>query len=143
MKQILRKPGICQNPSGNEFRKFDVEKLDEEAVEKLIRGCASGPMIRSRLNPASGSLEHFVVLLAMSPDQGGEKKAGKQEEQQSDLDREPRPEVNIYGKHINTFHFLGAWPCVQRGGKGEKGKEEREAGESKAGCSWTMGEGAS
>ena len=108
MKQILRKPGICQNPESKEFQTFDVEKLEEEAVKKLIRGCASGPKIRSRLNHASGSIEHFVVLLALSPGQGGERKADQKEEQQSDLDREPRPEVNIYSKYINTIsiHFM-------------------------------------
>ena len=108
MQQILMKPGICQNPSGNEFRKFDVEKLDEDAVNKLIRGCASGPKIKSRLNPASGRTEHFVVLLAMSPGQGVKMKAENEEGQQSDSDREPRPEVNIYSKYINTIsiHFM-------------------------------------
>ena len=95
MKEILRRPGICQNPAEKGFQKFDVEKLDEEAVMNRIRGYASGPMIRSRLNPASGSTEHFVVLLAMSPGQGGEMKADKEEGQQNYLDREPRPEVDI------------------------------------------------
>ena len=107
MQQILRRPGICQNPAEG-FQKFDVEKLDEEAVKKLISGCASGPMIKSRLNPASGRNEHFVVLLAMSPGQGVEMKADKEEGQQSDSDRKPRPEVNIYSKYINTIpiHFM-------------------------------------
>ena len=95
MKEILRRPGICQNPAREGFQEFDVEKLDEEAVMNRIRGYASGPMIRSRLNPASGSTEHFVVLLAMSPGQGGEMKADKEEGQQNYLDREPRPEVDI------------------------------------------------
>ena len=107
MKEILRRPGICQNPA-SEFQKFDVEKLDEEAVLTHIRKFASGPRIKSRYNPGSGRTEHFVVLLAISPGQGGEMKADKKEEQQSDPDREPRPEVNIYSKHINTMsmHFM-------------------------------------
>ena len=118
MKEILRKPGVCHNPAG-EFQKFDVEKLDEEAVTELIKKFASGPMIKSRLNPASGRTEHFVVLLAVSPGQGGERKADKEEEQQSDSDREPRPEVSIFSKHINTMsmHFISrclAWCSRKR-----------------------------
>ena len=118
MKEILRRPGICQNPA-SEFQKFDVEKLDEEAVLTHIRKFASGPRIKSRYNPGSGRTEHFVVLLAISPGQGGEMKADKKEEQQSDSDREPRPEVSIYNKHINTMsmHFISrclAWCSRKR-----------------------------
>ena len=118
MKEILRKPGVCHNPA-REFQKFDVEKLDEKAVTELIKKFASGPMIQSRLNPASGRTEHFVMLLAVTPGQGGERKADKKEEQQSDSDREPRPEVSIFSKHINTMsmHFISrclAWCSRKR-----------------------------
>ena len=106
MAQILRSPGICQNPGIEESQLFDVEKLDEEAVKNLIRRCASGPMINSRYNPASGKTEHYMVLLAMSPVQGDmrkedERKAVKEEEQQQrDSDSEPRPKVNIFFVNI-------------------------------------------
>ena len=106
MEEILRKPGICQNPSIEESKYFDVEKLDEEAVKNLLRRCASGPKIKSRYNPASGKTEHYMVLLAMSPAQGdmrirGERKADKEEEQQQrDSDSKPRPEVNIFRQNL-------------------------------------------
>ena len=106
MEEILRKPGICQNPGIEESRMFDVEKLDEAAVKKLIRKCASGPMINSRYNPSSGKIEHYMVLLAMSPVQrdmrkGDERKADEEEQQQQrESDSEPRPEVNIFCQNI-------------------------------------------
>ena len=110
MEQILRQPGICLNPSIDESKYFDVEKLDEEAVKTLIRRCASGPEIKSRLNPANGKTEHYFVLLAMSPVQGsmmkgGERKADKEEERQSHSDSKPRPEVNIFYQHFDIFLF--------------------------------------
>ena len=126
MEPILRKPGICQNPSIEESRRFDVEKLDEEAVKNLIRRCASGPKINSRYNPASGKNEHYIVLQAMSPVQGDirrvvERKADKEEEQQSHSDSEPRPEVNIFNQHFDIVLVLGARPGVQgEGGGGGK-----------------------
>ena len=107
MEEILRKPGICQNPGIEESKMFDVEKLDEEAVKKLIRKCASGPKINSRYNPSSGKTEHYMVLLAISPVQrdmrkGDERKADEEEQQQQqrESDSEPRPEVNIFCQHI-------------------------------------------
>ena len=102
MEPILRKPGICQNPSIEESSLFDVVKLDEEAVKNLIRRSANGPEIKSRYNPGSGKTEHYIVLLAMSPVQGdmrkgGDRKADKEEKQQQrDTDSKPRPEVNIF-----------------------------------------------
>ena len=106
MEEILRRPGICQNPSIEGSKYFDVEKLDEEAVKNLLRRCASGPEIKSLYNSASGKTEHYMVLLAMSPAQGdmrirGERKADKEEQQQQrDSDSKPRPEVNIFCQNL-------------------------------------------
>ena len=91
-----KKPGICYNSTFEKFRRFDFEKMDEEEVASWIRRCASGMKIRSRHNPQTGKTEHFVVLLAMSPRQGGKERADKEEkEQQKNSYSEPRPEVNF------------------------------------------------
>ena len=115
-----KKPGICFNSTSEKSRRFDIEKMDEEAVASWIRRCASGMKIRSRDNPQTGKTEHFVVLLAMSPRQGGEERADKEEEKEehNDPHSEPRPEVNIFCHHAYTFHVLGTWPDLQgqRGG---------------------------
>ena len=65
MAQIMREPGVCKSPQYPQFRNFDVEKLDEGALQRLIRGCESGLEIvhvgeRGRTRPC-------VVMHAMSP----------------------------------------------------------------------------
>ena len=65
MAQIMREPGVCKSPQYPQFRNFDVEKLDEGALQRLIRGCESGLEIvhvgeRGRTRPC-------VVLHSMSP----------------------------------------------------------------------------
>ena len=65
MAQIMREPGVCKSPQYPKFRNFDVEKLDEGALQRLIRGCESGLEIvhvgeRGRTRPC-------VVMHAMSP----------------------------------------------------------------------------
>ena len=65
MAQIMREPGVCKSPQYLQFRNFDVEKLNEEALQRLIRGCESGLEIvhvgeRGRTRPC-------VVMHAMSP----------------------------------------------------------------------------
>ena len=65
MAQIMREPGVCKSPQYPHFRNFDVEKLDEGALQRLIRGCESGLEIvhvgeRGRTRPC-------VVMHAMSP----------------------------------------------------------------------------
>ena len=130
-----KKPGICYNSTFEKSRRVDIEKLDEEEVASWIRKCASGMKIRSRDNPQTGKTEHFVVLLAMSPRQGGEERADKEEEKEehNDPHSEPRPEVNIFCHHFNTFHVAGTWPDLQ--GQSGGGREEKEeASESQAGC---------
>ena len=64
MRQIMREPGPCKNP-GEEFQTFDVTKLGEGALQRLIRGWESGPQIVSVSD--GGKAEVFVKMLAMSP----------------------------------------------------------------------------
>ena len=64
MRQIMREPGPCKNP-GEEFQTFDVTKLGEGALQRLIRGWESGPQIVSVSD--SGKAQVFVRMLAMSP----------------------------------------------------------------------------
>ena len=64
MRQTMREPGPCKNP-GEEFQTFDVTKLGEGALQRLIRGWESGPQIVSVSD--GGKAEVFVKMLAMSP----------------------------------------------------------------------------
>ena len=64
MRQIMREPGPCKNP-GEEFQTFDVTKLGEGALQRLIRGWESGPQIVSVSD--GGKAQVFVRMLAMSP----------------------------------------------------------------------------
>ena len=64
MRQIMREPGPCKNP-GEEFQTFDVTKLGEGALQRLIRGWESGPQIVSVSD--GGKAKVFVRMLAMSP----------------------------------------------------------------------------
>ena len=63
MRQIMREPGPCENP-GEEFQTFDVTKLGEGALQRLIRGWESGPQIVSVSD--GGKAQVFVRMLAMS-----------------------------------------------------------------------------
>ena len=64
MRQTMREPGPCKNP-GEEFQTFDVTKLGEGALQRLIRGWESGPQIVSVSD--GGKAQVFVRMLAMSP----------------------------------------------------------------------------
>ena len=64
MRHIMREPGPCKNP-GEGFETFDVTKLGEGAVQRLIRGWESGPQIVSVSD--GGKAQVFVKMLAMSP----------------------------------------------------------------------------
>ena len=72
MEGILGKLGVCKNPVYDQ--KFDIEKLGEEAVKKLIRDWRSGEKIESHYFPSTGKTEYYIVLLAMSPVQEVQKK---------------------------------------------------------------------
>ena len=97
MKGVLGKPGVCKNPGAMSVKKFDVEKLDEEALEKKIRDFSSGPLIKSRDNPGNGKTEYYFVLLAMSPVQEGKKKGAGEKESQEEAENSPRTEVGVPG----------------------------------------------
>ena len=65
MAQIMREPGACKNPLGPKFRAFDVEKLGEGALQRLIRGWESGQEI---VNVGEGGKTRpCVVMHALSP----------------------------------------------------------------------------
>ena len=64
MRQVMREPGPCQNP-GEGFQTFDVTKLGQGAVQRLIEGWESGPQIVTVTK--SGKAQVFVRMLAMSP----------------------------------------------------------------------------
>ena len=63
--EMMRQPGVCQNPLGEEFQSFDVEALGEAAVQRLIAGWESRPDIASV--EEGGKTRWFVTLLAMGP----------------------------------------------------------------------------
>ena len=65
MAQIKREPGVCKSPQYPQFRNFDVEKLDEVALQRLIRGCESGLEIVHV--EEGGKTRPCVVMHAMSP----------------------------------------------------------------------------
>ena len=64
MRHIMREPGPCKNP-GEGFETFDVTKLGEGAVQRLLRGWESGPQIVSVGDGVKAQV--FVKMLAMSP----------------------------------------------------------------------------
>ena len=64
-RHIMREPGVCNNPSVEASRAFDVEKLGEAALQRLIRRWESGPEIVSIGEGVKAQL--CVVMMAMSP----------------------------------------------------------------------------
>ena len=65
MTQIMREPGVCTNPGGPKFQTFDVEKLGEGALQRLIRGWESGLQI---VTVGKGRRSRrFVEMLGMGP----------------------------------------------------------------------------
>ena len=65
MAQIMREPGICKSPQWPKFTAFQVEKLEEGALQKLIRGWEGGLEIVDV--GKGGKTQLCVVLHAMSP----------------------------------------------------------------------------
>ena len=67
MARIKRELGVCRNPEDEKFRSpdFDVEKMDEDALKKQIRGWERGLKIVEVDN--GGKARHFVVLHALGP----------------------------------------------------------------------------
>ena len=65
MAQIKREPGVCKGPQNPQFRNFDVAKLGEVALQRLIRGCESGLEIVHV--GEGGRTRPCVVMHAMGP----------------------------------------------------------------------------
>ena len=65
LERMMREPGVCKNPTLEQFQAFDVEKLGEGALQRLIRGCERGPNIVTI--EEGGRTQLFVTLLAMGP----------------------------------------------------------------------------
>ena len=65
MAQIMREPGICKSPQWPKFTAFQVEKLEEGALQRLIRGWESGLEIVDV--GKGGKTQLCVVMHAMSP----------------------------------------------------------------------------
>merc|ERR1719209_2214692 len=65
MAQITREPGVCKSPQWSQFKSFEVEKLGEAALQRLIRGCESGLEIVHV--GEGGRTRPCVVMHAMSP----------------------------------------------------------------------------
>ena len=65
MEEMMRQPGVCKNPEGEKFQAFDVEALEEGALQRLITGWESRPQIVSVME--GGKTLPYVSLLAMGP----------------------------------------------------------------------------
>ena len=65
MAQIMREPGICKSPQWPKFTAFQVEKLEEGALQRLIRGWEGGLEIVDV--GKGGKTQLCVVMHAMSP----------------------------------------------------------------------------
>ena len=63
--KMMKQPGVCKNPEGEKFQTFDVEALEEGALQQLICGWESGPKIVSVKE--GGKTLPYVSLLAMGP----------------------------------------------------------------------------
>ena len=63
--EMRREPGVCVNPLGDKFQRFDVEALGEAALQRLIHGWESRPDIASV--EEGGKTKWFVTLQAMGP----------------------------------------------------------------------------
>ena len=63
--EMRREPGVCVNPLGDEFQRFDVEALGEAALQRLIHGWESRPDIASV--EEGGKTKWFVTLQAIGP----------------------------------------------------------------------------
>ena len=99
LEEMMKQPGVCKNPEGEKFQTFDVEALEEGALQRLICGWESGPKIVSVKE--GGKTLPYVSLLAMGPHspyiigQDVSKEQSKQDTG-SDLFRGVEKEVIIY-----------------------------------------------
>ena len=65
MAVITREPGVCKSPQWSQFKSFEVEKLGEAALQRLIRGWESGMKVVDV--GEGGRTRPCVVMHAMSP----------------------------------------------------------------------------
>ena len=65
LAQVMRQPGIAKNPGPQVKKFFNVEVLEEGALQRLIRGWESGPEIVSVGKDSKAKV--FVKMLAMGP----------------------------------------------------------------------------
>ena len=99
LEQMMRKPGVCKNPSHKNYMAFDVEKLEEEPLQRRIFEMESRPQI---VTDEQG--QHYVVLLGLSPNNLFCKEYSPRVKEEKNRPRGVRQEVNIIeNKYSNRF----------------------------------------
>ena len=138
LERMMREPGVCKNPRLKQFQAFDVEKLDEGALQRLIRGWERGPEVVTITE--GGRTQLFVTLLAMGPlsphiiNPVKNKDQAKQDKE-TGQSKGAEAEVNIYlTKNPFKRVFSGARASVwtrspNTEDQGSQGEEEAEEGE--------------
>ena len=138
LERMMREPGVCKSPDWEPYRAFDVEKLGEGALQRLIRGWESGPEFVTV--EEGGRTRLFVTLLAMSPFSPHiitpviAKEPAKQDTERSQF-KGVESKVNIH-LTLNPFNRVlsgaraSVWtPSPITEDQGSQGKEEDEEGE--------------
>ncbi len=101
LEQMTRKPGVCKNPSHKNYMAFDVEKLEEEPLQRRIFEMESRPQI---VTDEQG--RPYVVLLGMSPNNLICKEYSPRVKEEKNRPRGVRQEVNIIvNKYSTNFCF--------------------------------------
>ena len=135
MARIQREPGVCQNPDRETFnaKDFDVAKLGEEDLKRLIRGWESGLEIVKVEN--GGKARHFVVILSLGPNYFNsrqpmvKKEETKEDTGESQLRGVEQEVIFIAIEYIHRI-FSGAWrarvwtPSPTTEGEGSRQDEE-------------------
>ena len=138
LERMMREPGVCKSPDWEPYRAFDVEKLGEGALQRLIRGWESGPEIVTV--EEGGRTRLFVTLLAMSPFSPHiitpviAKEQAKQDTDRAQF-KGVESKVNIH-LTLNPFNRVlsgaraSVWtPSPTTEDQGSQGEEEDEEGE--------------
>ena len=101
LEQMMSKPGVCKNPTYENFMAFDVEKLEEEPLQRRIFEMKSGPQI---VTDEEG--RPYVILLGMSPNNLYSKEYRPGVEEEKNRSRGVKQEVNIIeNKYSTDFCF--------------------------------------
>ena len=143
MARIQREPGVCQNPDRETFnaKDFDVAKLGEEDLKRLIRGWESGLEIVKVEN--GGKARHFVVILSLGPNYFNsrqpmvKKEETKEDTGESQLRGVEQEVIYIAIEFIHRI-FSGAWagvwtrPPATQGEGSRPDEEEKEEVEGKS-----------